>query len=68
VLAKSRGFVVPLGLLCLSLAGLIGRVGTSFLPRADFFEGLFVGIAASLSVVAMLAQLVVVWDEREYTE
>lgn len=67
MLARSRGFVVPIGLLCLSLAALIGRVGTG-LPRADFFEGLLTGIAAGLSVVAVLAQIAVVWDEREDTE
>ena len=67
MLAKTRGFVVPLGLLCLSLAALVGRVGTG-LTRADFYEGLLTGIAAGLSVVAVLVQIVVVWDERENTE
>jgi len=68
VFAKSRGLLVPLGLLCLSLAALVGRTGDRFLPRADFFEGLFVGIAAGLSVVAVLTQLVVYWNEREDSE
>jgi len=67
VLVKTRGFIVPLGLLCLSLAALIGRVGIG-LPRADFFEGLLTGIAAGLSVVAVLAQIVPAWNERENTE
>jgi hypothetical protein len=68
VLAKSRGFVVPLGLLFLSLAVLMGRVGNSIVPRADFFEGLFVGIATGLSVIGLLAHAIVVWDERQNTE
>jgi hypothetical protein len=68
VLAKGRGLLVPLGLLCLSLAVLVGRAGSGVWPRADFLEGLLVGIAAGLSVVAVLTQLVVYWNEREDTE
>jgi hypothetical protein len=55
-------------LLCLSLAVLVGRAGSGVWPRADFLEGLLVGIAAGLSVVAVLTQLVVYWNEREDTE
>jgi hypothetical protein len=68
VLAKSRGFVVPLGLLFLSLAALTARIGDSIVPRADLLEGLFVGIATGLSVVGLLAHAIVVWDEKQNTE
>ena len=60
--------MVPLGLLCLSLAVLMGRIGEGNVPRVDFFEGLFVGIATGLSVVGLLAHVIVVWNERQDTE
>jgi hypothetical protein len=64
MLARRGGLVVPLGLLCLSLAVLIGRIGATFVPHPDFFEGLLVGMAAGLSVVGVLAHTIVAWNER----
>ena len=53
---RNKRLFMPLGLLALVLSVFLGRVGPSFLPRAAFFEGVFLGIAAVFAVAGLFAR------------
>lgn len=41
--------ILPIGMICLAIAILVGRYGTS-LPGSDFIEGFFVGLSIALNL------------------
>ena len=56
MLIRNRGVIAPLGLLCLSISVVVGKVGPGTIPGGDFFEGLFAGLALALSVGGLIVQ------------
>ncbi|MEJ2719515.1 MAG: hypothetical protein P8181_00045 [bacterium] len=56
---ENRKLLTPLAVICLSLSVLFGRLGADAIPRGDFFQGLLLGIALGLSVLALIMEAVV---------
>ena len=54
MIARNRGLIAPLGLLCLSVSVVAGNIAPGIVPGQDFFQGLFAGLALGLSVVGIV--------------
>ena len=60
---RNKGMAVPLGLLCLGIANLLGRLGTDAFPYIGFFEGLLVGMSCAFAAFGLIANAVMIGNE-----
>jgi hypothetical protein len=56
---ENRRFLTPLAVICLALSVLFQRLGTDVIPRVEFVQGLLLGIALGVSVLALIMEAVV---------
>ncbi len=58
-LIDNRKLLIPLAVICLGLSVLLERLGSDAIPRVEFFQGLLLGVAMGLSVLALIMEAVV---------
>ena len=54
---KNKRLYIPLGLICLTLSVLLGRLGEGIIPRVAFIEGVFIGLSLVFGVVGLFSSL-----------